>query len=167
MAKLIVPSSLETGWRLGPYVLSASGILSLGGSEIDIMPLQQKLLLILVQSPRQLITNQEIIKQLWPEQPNPVASRSNLTLAIHRLRQVFANGPLGAEVIRAVYGKGYRLEAAVESLPSASPTPLIERPVPAADLTGDSSTNYSPVLSQLFYLEAHDCWPTRDPYDLH
>ena len=166
MAKLVVPSSLETGWRLGPYALSATGILSLGGSEIDIMPLQQKLLLILVQSPRKLIENQEIIKQLWPEQTNPEASRSNLTLAVHRLRQVFAKGPLGAEVIRAVYGKGYRLEAAVESLPSASPTPLTEHPPPAADVNADSTADYSPTLSQLFYLEAHDCWPSRDPYDL-
>ena len=166
MAKLIVPSSTETGWRLGPYALSATGILSLGGSEIDIMPLQQNLLLILVQSPRKLIENQEIIKQLWPEQTNPEASRSNLTLAVHRLRRVFAKGPLGAEVIRAVYGKGYRLEAAVESLPSASPTPLTEHPPPAADVNADSTADYSPTLSQLFYLEAHDCWPSRDPYDL-
>jgi DNA-binding winged helix-turn-helix (wHTH) protein len=71
------------------------------------MPLQQELLLIFIKKPGLILSQQELISRLWPDQKATKTKRPALNLAIHRLRQVFAQGPLGSEVIRSIYGKGY------------------------------------------------------------
>ena len=131
------------------------------------MPLQQELLLIFVRHPKQTLTQKELISRLWPGQQAAKAQRPALSLAVHRLRQVFAQGPLGIEVIRSIYGKGYCFEATVE---------LIYTPEPKANGSRSASASASKetllkgydrsMASRLFYFEAHDYWPNRDPYRL-
>jgi DNA-binding winged helix-turn-helix (wHTH) protein/tetratricopeptide (TPR) repeat protein len=146
------------------------------------MPLPQKLLLILVQSPNQTLSSDEISRQLWPSRRGANQAKNpsgNLSLVVHRLRHVFSAGPLGREVIRAVYGKGYRLDAAVESCSGAqlfadrsepgrpgSPPQLPHRaedPIRAEHCTRAEDRH---LLSGMFYAEAHDLWPDRDPSSL-
>ena len=62
------------------------------------MPLQQELLLIFIKKPGLILSQEEIISRLWPDQKATKTKRPALNLAIHRLRQVFAQGPLGSEV---------------------------------------------------------------------
>lgn len=123
--------------------------------------------MILARTPQQTVGYDCIINQLWPKRDKPDGMRANLALAAHRLRQVFAPGPLGAEVIRASYGKGYKLDVSVECLSPGNP---IKPPSAPASAKGSPSASSSPLeaqtLSQLYYIEAHDCWPSRDPYDL-
>lgn len=134
------------------------------------MPL--KLLLILVSSPNQTLSKDEIAAQLWPEAAEPaLASQraASLQLVVHRLREVFARGPLGRSVIRAVYGKGYRLEASVEPLSAVSASSSLSLSLSThADrrTTGGGSELESSILGGLFYAEAHDLWPDRDPSSL-
>ena len=135
----------------------------------------RKLLLILVRSPNQTLAKDELISQLWSDGSEPALVQQRaaaLSLVVHRLRQVFASGPLGRDVIRGVYGQGYRLEACVEACQP--------EPIPAAAKAGAASSfprtveaptrradqEPSASLSQLFYAEAHDLWPDRDPASL-
>jgi DNA-binding winged helix-turn-helix (wHTH) protein len=108
------------------------------------MPLQQELLLIFVQQPGQVLTKQELSSQLWPDQNEMETQRPALSLAVHRLRQVFAKGPLGTEVIRSIYGKGYSFEAPVE--PVYAPETDPDRS-PAAPASASKKTRYRPVIA--------------------
>lgn len=107
---------------------------------------------------------------LWPAQSgvgHASQKCGNLSLVVHRLRQVFATGPLGREVIQGVYGKGYRLEASVEPL-LGSPHSLEQSSPRLADSASGLPFNDGDrsLLSGLFYAEAHDLWPDRDPATL-
>jgi len=131
------------------------------------MPLQQELLLIFVRHPKQILTQKELISRLWPGQQAAKAQRPALSLAVHRLRQVFAQGPLGIEVIRSIYGKGYCFEATVELIYTPKPKPDGS---PSASASASKETllkGYDrSMASRLFYFEAHEYWPNRDPYRL-
>lgn len=131
------------------------------------MPLQQELLLIFVLQPKQILTQQELISRLWPDQQAAKTQRPALSLAVHRLRQVFAQGPLGIEVIRSIYGKGYSFEAPVELMYMPEPKPDGSPSAPASASKETQLKAYDcSMASRLFYFEAHDYWPNRDPYRL-
>lgn len=128
------------------------------------MPVQQRLLLIFVRYPQQILSRQFLQQQLWsPPLQQPPNSAKALTLAVHRLRQTFAGGPLGMEVITAVYGKGYCLDLPVHPVVPSSPEAGLSL---TATGTAGSHPTQAPNLAQLYYLEANDHWPRRDPYDL-
>jgi DNA-binding winged helix-turn-helix (wHTH) protein len=121
------------------------------------MPLQQELLLIFIKKPGQILTQQELISLLWPDQKATKTKRPALNLAIHRLRQVFAQGPLGTEVIRSIYGKGYSFEAPVAT--QHPPEPMLDRSLSApasASKETQLQTYDRTMASRLFYFEAHD-----------
>ena len=166
----MVAVTLRTGWRIGPYQLLSTGELSLAGIAVNIMPIPRNLLLILVQNANQTVSLKEISNHLWPAQHAGEKGRknqANLSLVVHRLREVFASGPLGREVIRTVYGKGYRLEASVEGLFALDPCgeSSLAAQVLSPKVT-ESREQDRLLLSGLFYAEAHDLWPDRDPSSL-
>ena len=123
------------------------------------MPLQQELLLIFIKKPGLILSQEEIISRLWPDQKATKTTRPALNLAIHRLRQVFAQGPLGSEVIRSIYGKGYSLEAPVAAL--HPPEPTLDRSPSAQQASASKETAVQTydrsMTSRLFYLERHVC----------
>jgi DNA-binding winged helix-turn-helix (wHTH) protein len=137
---------------------------------VTIMPLPRKLLLILVQNPNQTVSIEELSSHLWPAQQAGGSARpnqANLPLVVHRLRQVFASGPLGREAIRGVYGKGYRLEATVQVLFALEPEGNVSPAAQAVSpLAAEGREQDRLLLSGLFYAEAHDLWPDRDPSSL-
>ncbi|MFN6337400.1 MAG: winged helix-turn-helix domain-containing protein [Cyanobacteriota bacterium] len=145
----------DTAWRVGPYLLSASGELSLGDSRIGMAETQTLILLILAKKANQIVSRDELAQQLWPTRPLNANLRRNVTLSVHRLREVFAFGPLGGNVIRGVYGKGYTLGAAVEPCPTLTP-----RKRSPGQPRGDA------MMKNPFYGEVHDYWANRDPYKL-
>lgn len=66
---------------------------------------------------------------------------------MHSLRQVFAQGPLGSQLIRTVYGTGYILEAPVRDLEPPSPQsvdPNISTTAPQALAQDDYLMPFSP-----------------------
>jgi DNA-binding winged helix-turn-helix (wHTH) protein/transposase len=155
-------------WRIGPYLLISSGELSLGDSRIEMAGAQKQLLLIFASKPNQLIEQEEIAAQLWPGERRNKDRTKAIRLSVHRLRQVFASGPLGGEIIRSVYGKGYVFHALVENVAPVSPMPADmrweepEKPGRHAfKLFGEM------MMGNQFYAEVHDYWPNRDPYRLH
>jgi DNA-binding winged helix-turn-helix (wHTH) protein len=132
-----------------------SGQLSLGDVSIDMAEAQTQILLIFAKKANQLVSHDKIASQLWPKQQLSINHRRNVTLSVHRLREVFAIGPLGRNVIRSIYRKGYVLTASVEVCPP---------PYPQKIRSDHPST--SALVSNPFYGEAHDYWPNRDPYKL-
>lgn len=119
----VVLTLATSGWRIGPYQLSCSGELSLADSRIEMAEAQKQLLLIFARTPNRLIEQKQIETQLWPGERMDQDRTRTIRLCVHRLRQVFANGPLGGDVIRNVYGKGYVFHAPVEVIPSSGPIP--------------------------------------------
>ncbi|MFN6353255.1 MAG: transcriptional regulator, partial [Cyanobacteriota bacterium] len=103
----------------------------------------------------QLVSRDEIAKQLWPGQELSANQHRNVSLCMHRLRQVFSIGPLGDTVIRSVYGKGYILTAPVETCPPRSP-----------QKTRHVHRISEGLIDNPFYWEVHDYWANRDPYKL-
>ncbi|MCX5952359.1 MAG: winged helix-turn-helix domain-containing protein [Cyanobacteria bacterium] len=118
-SKISQPSS-GTGWRLGPYSLSDDGMLMLGDSLVSLSPLQRRLLQCFVRHNRTLLSKEQLMREVWGHE---YVSEVSLARAVHSLRQVFAQGPLGSQLIRTVYGTGYILEASVREIdpPGASP----------------------------------------------
>ena len=130
------------------------------------MPVQQRLLLIFVRHPQRTLSRSFLQSELWsdPLQRPPDPAKA-LSLAVHRLRQIFANGPLTSDVVKAVYGKGYCLTLPVYSL-SFSPDGSSPEGLEQLTVCSDSAAGRDKQLSRLYYHEVHDPWPRRDPYDL-
>ena len=145
------PSS-GSGWRLGPYTLSEDGMLMLGESLVSLSPLQRRLLQCFVRHNRTLLSKEQLMREVWGHE---YVSEVSLARAVHSLRQVFAQGPLGSQLIRTVYGTGYILEASVRDLdpPSGSPGSPSPTLLPAA-------------LAQDDYLDALLALRQQDPYQL-
>ena len=157
----------RSGWHIGPYRLSVSGELSLADSRIDVAVSQKELLLVFARKPNQLIGKEELALRLWPEERLSQNWLRTLRVTIHRLRQVFASGPLGGNVIRSIYGKGYVFNAPVEDMPPSVPIPAEadramneERDLQTGRVFGEL------IMGNPFYAEVRDYWPSRDPYKL-
>ncbi len=145
----------NTAWRIGPYEFSAKGELNLFGHRIEMTAAQAQLLLLLVKHPNQLVGVEEIAEHLWPGKKLSTHWRRNVSLSIHRLRQVFALGPLSGGIIRCVHKKGYVLT--IQARKCATPT------IQKQNLRQPSGI---PMMDNPFYFEVHDFWSTRDPYQL-
>jgi DNA-binding winged helix-turn-helix (wHTH) protein/tetratricopeptide (TPR) repeat protein len=106
----------QTGtWSIGPYWLDADGHLSLGTSAVPLSPLQRRLLLSLVRHAGQVLEKETLLHEVWG---HTQVSDVSLARAVHGLRRILDNGPLGSRVIRTIYGSGYRFDGPV-SQPTA------------------------------------------------
>ncbi|MEB3317361.1 MAG: winged helix-turn-helix domain-containing protein [Cyanobacteriota bacterium] len=165
----VITASEMTGWRIGPYRLSPSGELTLADSRVQMAEAQKQLLLLFASRPNQMIRQEEIATQLCLQESDGMNRLRSIRLTVHRLRQVFAAGPLGGEVIRSVYGKGYVFNVSVEVMPQAD----LIRAGMTTDATRPEEGNRGlaqafgeSIIGNPFYSEAHDHWPNRDPYKL-
>jgi DNA-binding winged helix-turn-helix (wHTH) protein/tetratricopeptide (TPR) repeat protein len=110
----------QTGsWSIGPYWMDADGHLSLGTSSVPLSPLQRRLLLALVRHAGQVLEKENLLQEVWG---HTQVSDVSLARAVHGLRRILDNGPLGSRVIRTIYGSGYRFDGPVSQL-SAKATP--------------------------------------------
>jgi len=148
--KISQPTS-STGWRLGPYTLSDDGMLMLGESLVSLSPLQRRLLQCFVRHNRTLLSKEQLMREVWGHE---YVSEVSLARAVHSLRQVFAQGPLGSQLIRTVYGTGYILEASVREIDPPGTSPAGPSPGPL------------PALAQDDYLDALLALRQQDPNQL-
>ncbi len=139
------------GWRLGPYTLSDDGMLMLGESLVSLSPLQRRLLQCFVRHNRTLLSKEQLMREVWGHE---YVSEVSLARAVHSLRQVFAQGPLGSQLIRTVYGTGYILEASVREINSPEASPA------------NPSSGLLPCLAQDDYLDALLALRQQDPNQL-
>lgn len=77
--------------------------------EVDLTELEYKILLTLVQNPKKIFTIQNLYESVWGE-PYMYSSGNTVMVHIRRLRMKIEDNPQKPEIIRTVWGKGYRLE---------------------------------------------------------
>lgn len=115
-----IPSSIAPSavWMFGPYSLDSDGHLCLGPAAVPLSPLQRRLLLALVGQAGKVIEKNNILDQVWGHRQ---VSDVSLARAVHGLRRILDQGPLGGGVIHTIYGSGYRLDVPVRLRVAADP----------------------------------------------
>ncbi|MFN9924938.1 MAG: transcriptional regulator, partial [Cyanobacteriota bacterium] len=121
-------------WRVGPYTLTPDGLLRLGGGLIRLSPLQRRLLLCFVRHAGQLLDKDTLMHEVWG---HTNVSDVSMARAVHGLRQVLDQGPLGGRAISTSYGAGYTFEAPVSLLTGAPDSVACAVPDPTPQLTLD------------------------------
>src|SRR5262252_1998282 len=92
--------------RFPPFALDAPNARLYRGDEV--IPLRGKTLAVLeylVARPGQLVTKDELLKEIWPE---VYVSEDVLVGCVHELRQVFGDTRSAAKFVETVYRRGYR-----------------------------------------------------------
>jgi DNA-binding winged helix-turn-helix (wHTH) protein len=92
--------------RFPPFALDAPNARLYRGGEV--IPLRGKTLAVLeylVARPGQLVTKDELLKEIWPE---VYVSEDVLVGCVHELRQVFGDTRSTARFVETVYRRGYR-----------------------------------------------------------
>jgi DNA-binding winged helix-turn-helix (wHTH) protein len=141
-----------SAWVLGPYRLDAEGHLRLGSVPVALSPLQRRLLVVLVRQAGRVIEKDALLDQVWGHRQ---VSDVSLARAVHGLRRILDQGPLGGGVIHTIYGSGYRFDGPV------SPFSV---PDPAASEAHGTPFPPEPVLSR--FVEGLVLLRQRDPLRL-
>ena len=99
------PSSFEI---CGLHVDMASGIVKKDGNEVFLSPLEYRLLLVFISTPKSIITRSRLLDELW-DAAGEFVNDNTLTVYIKRLREKIENKPTKSQIILTVRGTGYRL----------------------------------------------------------
>ncbi|MBV8906556.1 MAG: winged helix-turn-helix domain-containing protein, partial [Acidobacteriia bacterium] len=125
--------------RFGIFELNlASGELRKHGVRVRLQDQPLKLLVCLIETPGEIRTREDLIRNIWPE-GTFVDYERGLNVAITRLRQVLGDSADAPRYIETVGRKGYRFIAPVERVPASDTAPpaetatLLPAPAPAAN----------------------------------
>lgn len=78
--------------------------------DVSLTPIEYKLLYILAQSPERLFTREQLLQEVWRNDPNDGECRT-VDTHIKRLRQKLRQkSPKAASIISTVWGKGYKIK---------------------------------------------------------
>ena len=94
--------------RNGLSVDVASGIVKKNGKEVFLSALEYRLLLVFVNNPRNIITRERLLDELW-DAAGEFVNNNTLTVYIKRLREKIEDNPAKLQIILTVHGTGYRL----------------------------------------------------------
>ncbi len=94
--------------RNGLVVDIASGIVKKNGNEVFLSALEYRLLLIFINNPRNIITRERLLDELW-DAAGEFVNNNTLTVYIKRLREKIEDNPAKPQIILTVHGTGYRL----------------------------------------------------------
>ncbi len=92
----------------GLSVDTASGVVKKDGREIFLSALEYRLLLVFIGSPKNIITRERLLNELW-DAAGEFVSDNTLTVYIKRLREKIEEDPANPQIILTVRGTGYRL----------------------------------------------------------
>lgn len=87
---------------------TASGIVKKCGKEIYLSALEYRLLLVFIQNPKNIITRDRLLDELW-DAAGEFVNNNTLTVYIKRLREKIEDDPTDPQIILTVRGTGYRL----------------------------------------------------------
>ena len=119
------PVVLPSAYRFGPFRFDASAYRLLAGDRpVPLSPKVMDLLRLLASRPSELVTKEDILRELWPD----VAVTDNaVTQAVSELRHALGDDPSSPSYVQTVPRRGYRFIATVQV---SSPVPLAPRPRP-------------------------------------
>lgn len=86
----------------------ASGIVKKDGKEVALSALEYRLLLIFVNNPKNIITRDAMLNELW-DAAGEFVTDNTLSVYIKRLREKIEDDPANPQIILTVRGLGYRL----------------------------------------------------------
>ena len=92
----------------GLSVDTSSGIVKKDGKEVFLSALEYRLLLIFINNPRNIITRDRLLDELW-DAAGEFVNNNTLTVYIKRLREKIEQDPANPQIILTVRGIGYRL----------------------------------------------------------
>lgn len=101
------------------------------GQSLALRPKVFQVLLYLLEHRERVVTKQELLDAVWPQQ---FISDATLADCIRTIRRAVGETRASQHVIQTRHGHGYRLVAAVEVIASESPTPADAPPSPPAAL---------------------------------
>src|SRR5688572_8856697 len=111
---------IATGaYQFGPFRFDAAAYRLLEGDRpIQLSPKVLDLLRLLASRPSQLVTKEDILRELWPD----VAVTDNaVTQVVSELRQALGDEPASPNYIQTVPRRGYRFIAAVQVSAASGP----------------------------------------------
>lgn len=85
-----------------------SGIVKKNGKEVFLSALEYRLLLVFINNPRNIITRERLLDELW-DAAGEFVNNNTLTVYIKRLREKIEDNPAEPQIILTVHGTGYRL----------------------------------------------------------
>lgn len=85
-----------------------SGIVKKNGKEVFLSALEYRLLLVFINNPRNIITRERLLDELW-DAVGEFVNNNTLTVYIKRLREKIEDNPAEPQIILTVHGTGYRL----------------------------------------------------------
>jgi predicted ATPase/class 3 adenylate cyclase len=131
-------------WFAGFELDEARFELSRGGARIPIQPKPLQLLLELLRRQPAVVTKDELLDGLWPDE---AVTEFSLTRAVRAARRALGEGGGDEGVIRTVRGRGYGIGVAVEAVEDrAEPVEPIPEPSP---LPGEAFVGREEALAQL------------------
>ena len=92
----------------GLQVDTASGVVKKNGRELFLSALEYRLLLVFVNNPKQIVTRDRLLNELW-DAAGEFVTDNTLTVYIKRLREKIEDEPAHPKIILTVRGTGYRL----------------------------------------------------------
>jgi len=135
------PNHLPLLLTFGPFQVNTStGELSKGGTRVRLPAQPFAILLLLLKTPGELVTREQLREQIWAE-GTFVDFEHGLNAAVNKLRRALNDSADNPRYIETVSGRGYRFIGNLESLLAGrtSPSPLAGRTVTAIDRTADFS----------------------------
>lgn len=102
-------SAPEGPLRLGELEINrANGQVMRGGKEISLTDTEYKILLLMASNRKKVFSVQNIYESVW-EEPYFYSSNNTVMVHVRNLRRKIGDVP-GNEIIRTVWGRGYRVE---------------------------------------------------------
>jgi cholera toxin transcriptional activator len=125
-------------YRFGTFEVDAgSGELRRRGLKVKLHAQPFRVLFLLLENPGQILTREEICRELWPE-GTFVDYEHSVNSAVNRLREALGDNAANPKFIETLSRRGYRFLAPVErigvdaevSVPPLAPSPAEPAPVP-------------------------------------
>jgi TolB-like protein/DNA-binding winged helix-turn-helix (wHTH) protein/Tfp pilus assembly protein PilF len=159
------PATSRQCVRFGAFELDLrSDELRKHGNKVKLQGQPLKILAILLARPGEMVTREELRKELWPEDTF-VDFDSGLNSAIKRLREALGDSRESSQFIETLPRRGYRFIAPVDEAESAAPGPGTSYEPPVQVLAGRRLSRYrlpvmvgAGVLALLFILTYGARW---------
>jgi DNA-binding winged helix-turn-helix (wHTH) protein len=126
-------------YKFGSFLLDLEREALLGpdGKEISLRPKSFTMLLLLVENAGRLVSQDTIMKTLWPD---VFVTENNITQRIHEIRS--ALGPQAHQILRTRHRRGYVFAPAtvpvIAGEPEISPPDVKEDRIYGADMSADT-----------------------------
>lgn len=121
-----------TTFRFGSCQLNSDQTLWISEKLVPLSPMQRRLLVCFCRHPRQVLSKQFLMDEVWGHQEVSVVS---LARTVHGLRRKLVESELPDDLIRNIYSEGYLFTLPVETIGSGETS----SPAPSVAMVGSSA----------------------------